>query len=231
MLNNTAILFFSRTAEEEVQCKKLSKNHQDNIAICKNLYEQTLKVAVSSNLPVLDCSKQRQNGNNFAENITQAITSGFSKGFEHLIVIGTDCPALTKLHIKNAYTALLAGNEIVAGQDIRGGIYLLGITKTAFECSSFLSFSWQTNRLYTEIKNYSSQYNFAKLGTVLRDLNSKKDISTSLTLYNCSLAWRKLLLQIVNLVQIVELQTTAFATQTKFIATQILRGPPGVCKY
>ncbi len=231
MLQSTAILVFSRTAEEEVQFKKLSKNHQDNIAICKNLYEQTHKAAVSSNLPVLDCSKQQQSGNNFAENITEAITFGFSKGFEHLIVIGTDCPGLTKSHIKNAYTALHAGNDIVAGQDMRGGIYLLGIRKTAFEGTSFLGFSWQTNKLYTEIKNYSSQYNFAKLNPVLLDINSKKDISTSLTLYNFSLAWRKLLLQLVHLVEMTELQTTAFAEQTKSLAIQVLRGPPEVCKY
>jgi hypothetical protein len=71
----------------------------------------------------------------------------------------------------------------------------------------------------------------SKETTKVLDINSKKDISTSLTLYNFSLAWRKLLLQLVHLVEMTELQTTAFAEQTKSLAIQVLRGPPEVCKY
>lgn len=230
MLKNTAILIFSRTAEQEVLHKQLADNAQANASLCQALHEQTINTAAKTNLPILDYSKQQQSGNCFAQNITEAIAMGFSKGFEYLIVIGTDCPNLTKNHITTAYTALQQGNDIVAGQDRRGGIYLLGISKYIFGAESFLQFSWQTNKLFCEIKNYASPYNFYRLNAVLSDINSKCDVSKSMSLFKCNMAWKAVLLTFSHFVKIIQFQRSVFINAFTFTSTQILRGPPSFCK-
>ncbi|MFN0081600.1 MAG: DUF2064 domain-containing protein [Ferruginibacter sp.] len=230
MLKDTAILIFSRTAGQEVLHKQLADNGQTNASLCQALHNQTINTAAKTNLPILDYSKQQQSGNCFAHNITEAIAMGFSKGYKHLIVIGADCPNLTKNHLTTAYIALQQGNNVVAGQDRRGGIYLLGISKNVFEAASFLQFSWQTNKLFGEIKNYASLYNFLRLNAVLSDINSKNDVVKSMSLFQCNIAWRSLLLEFSLFVKVIQFKNALFIDAFTFTSTQILRGPPSVCQ-
>jgi hypothetical protein len=46
-----------------------------------------------------------------------------------VLVIGTDCPALTEIHLRSAATALLDGNDVVLIPAEDGGYVLLGMRK------------------------------------------------------------------------------------------------------
>jgi uncharacterized protein len=226
MLNNTAILIFSRTPEKEISFKTFAESPQNNFALCNNLYLQTIKTAAKTKLPIIFCGEKEQRGDNFAEKITNAICQGFSNGFTNLIIIGGDCPNLTKNEIGVAYKKLLEGNDIVAGKDHRGGIYLLGINKNAFKETAFLQFKWQTNKIFSEIAAYSSGFNFSKLKSVLFDINSKKDAVISLSLFKINISFKKLLSQVFTFFKNLQIQKFIFIKFPTFSFTQILRGPP-----
>ena len=230
MQDNIAILIFSRTSKKEILYKNFAGNASDNMAICNNLYSQTFKTASKTNLPIIYCSEEQQLGNTFAEKITTAIASGFSKGYKNLIIIGTDCPTITKKIINIAVIKLLEGKDIVAGQDCRGGIYLLGINKNAFIENAFLHFNWQTRNLFKSILSYSCPYNFCKLKPVLFDINSKADILKSISLITLNISFKKLLAQVFTFFKSILIQNLLFAQPSIFTCTKILRGPPSFTK-
>jgi uncharacterized protein len=226
MLSKTAILVFCRTPEKEACFKKISPTLNKNIALCKSLYDKTLRTASKTSLPIILCTEEAQTGNNFSEKITNAIRLGFGNGYENLIVIGNDCPNLTKNHLNAAYTELLQGKDIVAGQDFRGGIYLLGLNKKAFNQTSFVQFKWQTRSIFKEVVTYSSPYNFIKLASVLFDVNCKEDALKSLCLYKINVSWKILLIKFFNVLQNPLLRYSTSITSPILVYTQILRGPP-----
>lgn len=177
--NNTALLVFSRLPKTEAGIKKLFDTKDKNEILWQDLYRHTASITRGLNLTIINFTEREQQGNTFAERLTEAASSVFSRGFENIIIIGSDCPGLQKSHIKNAHDALINGKDIIAGRDKRGGVYLLAFNKKVFSNEAFLNFSWQTKFLFSELKNYSSSFNFEILSPVLRDINTLSDARIS----------------------------------------------------
>ncbi|MEP6689592.1 MAG: TIGR04282 family arsenosugar biosynthesis glycosyltransferase [Gemmatimonadaceae bacterium] len=67
-----------------------------------------------------------QGSGDLGERLTRAIDDGFRHGASAVIVIGTDCPALTSAMLNNAF-AELHHADVVIGPAHDGGYYLIGV--------------------------------------------------------------------------------------------------------
>lgn len=153
MLNNTAILIFTRDALQEAQHKTLVAT-SSNQQLMAAMIQQTRTIAQSCSLDVFETGKQK--GNTFGERLSNAMQTLFQQGYEQLIVIGNDTPNLQKKHILQTQE-LLQHQPVVVGPSVDGGIYLLGIRKEAFQAEAFTQLAWQTASLSTSLHQYINQ--------------------------------------------------------------------------
>lgn len=99
--------------------------------ITKNL-DCSKEVHYSDEIPVNDLwdnekySKQLQEGNGLGERMYNAFKSGFQKGYEKIIIIGSDIYDLDRETIEQAFNAL-EDSDFVIGPAEDGGYYLLGM--------------------------------------------------------------------------------------------------------
>ncbi|MDQ6815178.1 MAG: DUF2064 domain-containing protein [Bacteroidota bacterium] len=179
LTEQTALLFFSKTAsvEAESKCFFESKNRKVNSKISKLLIANSRKTLTQSGLRVFEVSSTEQTGNSFGEKVSNAIESVFLRGFENVIVIGNDCPQLTVFILKAAIAGL-TNHQVVIGGDRRGGIYLLGVNKEVFNKKAFINLKWQTPNLFDDIsKSLLGDSTFLILPT-LKDINNSEDLAS-----------------------------------------------------
>ena len=98
----------------------------------------------------------------------------FKKGFERVVIIGSDCPGLSSKHINNAF-AELNNVDVVIGPAKDGGYYLLGMKK--LHSAIFNGKNWSTNSVYKEtIKSFGElQLTFSQL-EMLTDVDEVQDL-------------------------------------------------------
>jgi glycosyltransferase A (GT-A) superfamily protein (DUF2064 family) len=148
LLQTVAILIFAREVSEESSRKLLvAKNRQANKRIFQNLNILTNQKSHATQIPVFVSSQLDLDSKaTFGQNISRAISCVFEKGFEKVICIGNDCPALQKEHLIATAEALNTTDAVI-GPDFRGGTYLIGLSKKVFDTNSFQNLPWQTSEL------------------------------------------------------------------------------------
>lgn len=105
-----------------------------------------------------------------------AITELLSEGYEQVVVIGTDCYALTPKIVSQAFEGLNSA-EYVIGPALDGGYYLIGCTRA--DESVFLNKEWSTETVFKE-----AQESIDTLGVRLHilqplsDVDEEKDLGT-----------------------------------------------------
>ena len=144
--NNTAILVFANSSQEEARQKAIPQSRK----LFDSLTEQTLKTVEKSKLPYFHFSENQQLGDTFGERFTNAIEAIFQKGYEHVITIGNDAPQLTVAHLWEAEKKLQSKN-FVLGPSTDGGFYLMGLHRSQFELIEFKKLAWQTSSLFGQI--------------------------------------------------------------------------------
>lgn len=82
-----------------------------------------------------------QGSGDLGERLTRAIDDGFYHGANAVIVIGTDCPALTSSVLNGAF-AVLDHADVVIGPAYDGGYYLIGLRAPHVEL--FAGLPWST---------------------------------------------------------------------------------------
>ncbi|MGB0166528.1 MAG: TIGR04282 family arsenosugar biosynthesis glycosyltransferase [Luteibaculum sp.] len=85
-----------------------------------------------------------QQGENLGDKMSQAIEDQFRKGYDALVIIGTDCWDLKPKHIEEAYQ-LLRKNDVVMGPAKDGGYYLLGMNR--YHPELFENVPWSTEEV------------------------------------------------------------------------------------
>ncbi len=154
----TAILFFSRNPQEEATTKKLTfRRSQEAIRI---LLKHSLRQARKTNLPLFTCYSPQQRGNTFGERLANAMEDVFTNGYNNVLVIGNDSPGLSTGLLLKANKALLAG-QLVLGPALDGGVYLIGINRTAYDRNQFLELHWETPDLQASLQHYASEKKIA----------------------------------------------------------------------
>ncbi len=168
----TAILYFSRHTSAELKYKTFfGSNKQLNKKIADQLYKATLKTIHQTKLPVYHISEEEQQGNSFAEKISNAFAHIFEKGYKEVIAIGSDCPGLNKTLILSA-AAKLKEQDVVLGPTPNGGCYLIGIQTGVFKKDNFQNLPWQKNNL---LKVFLNDYENTASLPPLQDINHQYD--------------------------------------------------------
>jgi rSAM/selenodomain-associated transferase 1 len=85
-----------------------------------------------------------QSGTDLGGRMRMAFEFLFSKGYEKVVIIGTDCPTLTARLLKTAFRSLETA-ELVIGPASDGGYYLMGMNQ--FFPELFESIPWSTDQV------------------------------------------------------------------------------------
>jgi rSAM/selenodomain-associated transferase 1 len=112
--------------------------------------------------------KEIQSGNDLGERMYNAFELLFSKGYNKICIIGSDCLELTKEIIKEAFL-VLEDNNAVIGPSLDGGYYLLGMS--TFIKDVFKNKYWSTDTVYSDtvsdlLNNHLSYYTLPALSDV-----------------------------------------------------------------
>lgn len=67
-----------------------------------------------------------QRGRTFSERLENAVAHLFRLGYQRIVIVGRDCPQLTRADVTDAIR-LLDGHDLVIGPDHRGGCWLIGL--------------------------------------------------------------------------------------------------------
>jgi len=221
--SRTAILFFSQKASKEALKKQLAPfpNKSLNVNLISQLNLQTKKLLKCSNVPYYNSSDFGiSNTFSFGKKLSLAIEKVFNFGFEKVICIGNDCPALNNEKL-NLAIKKLQDHDFVLGPDFRGGVYLLGLTKSCFNPFLFENISWQSeNMLSSLIFNYKDSDML--ILEKLQDIHTFKELKLYV---HCRDFIQNLLKIVKNFFEtyfyVVEICYIFFSKETSF-----LRGPP-----
>ena len=114
-----------------------------------------------------------QKGRNLGERMRNAFAEAQTNGCERMVMIGTDCPALSAEHIRKAFTAL-SEHDLVLGPGSDGGYWLIGLR----EPKHFISHvAWGSSTVLTEtIKQAKAKGLSISLLEELPDVDTEEDL-------------------------------------------------------
>ncbi len=118
--------------------------------------------------------KMVQHGGDLGERMMNAFRDMFEKGYENVVIIGSDCPALDERIIIDAYHQLKKW-DIVIGPAFDGGYYLLGMK--SLHPYLFEKMAWSTPTVFevTAARCKSLHLSCAVLPR-LPDIDEEKDL-------------------------------------------------------
>lgn len=102
----------------------------------------------------------------------------FTKGYERVVIIGSDCYELTQAVIEDAFN-LMQTSDVVIGPAKDGGYYLLGLTKMIPQL--FTNVAWSTDEVFktTTLVLDDLHVNYATT-PVLSDIDTIDDLPAKL---------------------------------------------------
>lgn len=228
MSNSTAILIFTQEASKEATRKTLtpSKNQGVNRLVFDKLnhfVERTATAAASKtqSLPIFHSNQLIKASNrSFGQQLSAAIQVVFERGFEKVICIGNDCPALNKNRILEA-SEKLQTTDTVLGPDNRGGVYLLGISSKDFKPEVFENLAWQSEKM---LESYIEQVENQSilLLEALSDIHNFQELQT----YTKSRYFISFLLQIIEYIFLKVQDFYWFFVENRSVRSLSLRAPP-----
>lgn len=177
MTSQTAILFFARTPDAEAKAKHWSKSRLRNIKLAKALHDHTTAVLAKSALPVVISDEHLQKGKNFHEKITHALADFFAAGYEHAIVVGSDCANLSITDIEKARQNFKTGTYTY-GASPDGGVYLFTLSRSDFSENKFRKLPWCTSKLSLALLESI----YANAENSVEELTKKLDIDANLAM-------------------------------------------------
>ncbi len=133
---NTAVLVFARTAGAEVSERLGGLAVATRRLYNEGLLRQVRGAVVASGLPALYFTQHEQRGATYGERLANACSDALARGFDHLVVVGGDCPGLRARHLVQAASELESGRSVI-GRDRRGGVYLIGLSAKRFSAVAF----------------------------------------------------------------------------------------------
>ena len=121
-----------------------------------------------------DLRYREQSGGDLGRRLRLAIDEGFCAGAPAVVVIGTDCPALTVAHLGAAQDAL-AETDAVLGPAFDGGYYLIGLRQP--QHALFEGIAWSTNQVLRQTLDAASRAGLSvRLLETLADIDRPEDL-------------------------------------------------------
>lgn len=172
---NTAVLLFIRDEREEAKLKELAPRQGGvvNQRVIRELNRYALNIAHETSLPVFVCAGDEQRGATFGEKLANATEDIFQQGYNKIITIGNDCLSLTAADLLLA-NQQLNDHAVVLGPTPKGGVYLIGLTKTAYQREQFLQLRWESRYLFHDFCTTTSTDAIGILATKA-DANTPND--------------------------------------------------------
>lgn len=231
--SDTAILLFAHAAEHEVKSKTFTSWHsaQVNQRIAKALLKHTLRTIKKSSIPFIAVFTEKQKGRTFGERLANAFQDAFQAGYQRVICVGSDCPALTPADLLQAKSALQE-HGMVVGPATDGGAYLIGMHIDSFDPEAFKMLNWQTGQVMQELTIYSFRQevrlNAFELLQEKADIDSKEDLGCILEQLPVLHGLRRLILSILSrgATQVQTLRGLFLEPLDKHLHSLLLRPPP-----
>jgi len=121
-----------------------------------------------------DYTKLLQKETDLGGRMQTAFETIFQKGYDKVVIIGSDCPQLTDDHLAEAFQAL-DQFDLVIGPAADGGYYLLGMKKLHAEL--FQGIEWSTPNVFADtvkiIEQMTHRYHVLQ---TLTDVDEEKDL-------------------------------------------------------
>lgn len=122
-------------------------------------------------------TKKLQRGDDLGERMAMAFREGFKDGYEKIVIIGSDCAALTSNHIEKAFNSL-DQYDAVLGPSEDGGYYLLGLT--IFSEEFFKNIEWSTPAVFDSTKRIFKKHEIScQILEELNDIDTIDDLRQS----------------------------------------------------
>ncbi len=169
---NTAILFFSRTAKTEAKIKPLAPGKRASESVAEFTIQTICSIANQTAIPLFVITEKDQRGSTFGERFAHAFEDIYKQGFDKVIAIGNDCLTISAKDILHA-ARQIGPDKSVIGPSRDGGAYLIGMHKSSFQKQAFCDIYWQSAFTLSNLKDYLEEQ---KCDTIL--LSEKADIDT-----------------------------------------------------
>ena len=164
--NEAAIEVYSelvKLTEEATQHIVIDKHIYFSDAIIENKWPNTFKTV--------------QQGKDLGERMQNAFKTGFEKGYERIVLIGSDLPDISTEIIQDGLHTLKTSN-VVFGPAEDGGYYLIGLTK--MHGFIFKNKPWsEPNLLEETLKELSSKNVEYSTLITLNDIDTLEDLLAS----------------------------------------------------
>ena len=122
-----------------------------------------------------DLRYREQSAGDLGRRLRLAIAEGFCAGALTVLVIGTDCPALTVAHLGAAQDAL-AETDGVLGPAFDGGYYLIGLRQP--QCELFEGITWSTDQVLRQTVDATTRAGLSvRLLEKLADIDRPEDLT------------------------------------------------------
>ena len=122
--------------------------------------------------------KDVQRGSDLGERMSFCFRNAFDKGYERVVIIGSDCYELNGTILNSAF-ASLTEKDFVIGPASDGGYYLLGMTMMNEQF--FLNKTWSSEDVFLDtildMKNTGREYEILE---TLNDVDREKDLDDEL---------------------------------------------------
>jgi hypothetical protein len=116
-----------------------------------------------------------QTGANLGDRMRKAFADGFALGYKRIVIIGSDCPAVTQKLIIEALRKL-DRHEVVIGPAADGGYYLIGLCQA--EPNLFTVIDWSTEHVLAQtIERCNTLHRSYVLLPELRDIDQIEDLA------------------------------------------------------
>ena len=168
MTKNRALAIFLKNPESEKVKTRLAKDigNAGAVEAYISLYETVIREVSSGAWDIImfiaqstagfdaySYVKEVQSNGDLGHKMLDAFQRMLAK-YDAAIVIGSDCPYISSVHIDEAYQALVT-NDLVLGPTTDGGYYLIGLKKPIPEL--FVNINWSTETVFEETIAVASQ--------------------------------------------------------------------------
>ena len=172
--NRTAILFFSHRPEREWQNKWfVEQDYATNRRVAEAFYEHTRQAVADSGFPVLEVTDAQQQGDSFGERLANAMADAFAEGYDRVIAVGSDCPALHEVEWGTVAEQLDDETPVLGPNPDGEGTYLIGLTRAQFDPDAFPALPWKTPDLLAALRRHLAE----KAATAPVLLASRDDVN------------------------------------------------------
>jgi glycosyltransferase A (GT-A) superfamily protein (DUF2064 family) len=236
-ISNTAVIFFSLTPREEARQKSFVSGGEfvKNFRIAGLLRDHVKRQIDQTDLPCFLFDEHNQKGKTFGEKFVHALDGVFNKGFDNVIVVGSDTPMLQSEHVLKAADALQTEcSDVVLGPAGDGGTWLMGFSRRSFNADIVKDLHWKTDNLLNSVIEQLGGSHLITFLDTFEDLDSDVDLQNFLRGPNTRDGLTLLKKKIHGILEPVHVEF--FLNQTSLKSTDqsysfLLRGPPAAPDY